>query len=69
MRGCCDLLCLLLDRHVGRHPCLTYSLFHPFLTLYELRDSLILVVHLSQDCSELLVLLLLPSLVLLFLQV
>ena len=61
--GCSDLLCLLLNSHIGRHPHLTYSLFHPFLTLDELRILFFQVVHRFQDRRVELVLFLHLSLV------
>ena len=56
--GCSGLLCLLLNSHIGRHPRLTYSLFHPFLTLNQLRNLLFLVAHRFQEGRVELVLLL-----------
>ena len=61
-RICCSLLCLLLDNHIGRHPRLTLDLPHLPHFFGELSYQLILVVHLFQNCSVLLVLLLLMSL-------
>ena len=68
-RSCCDLLCLLLNRQISRHSCLTHSMLHPFLTLDELRNLLFLVDHRFEESRVELVLLLQLSLVLLHSQV
>ena len=59
--GCSDLLCLMLNCHIGRHPRLTHSLFYPFLTLDELRILFFQVVHRFHYCTVELVLFMLLS--------